>query len=102
MNKLIEVSTFIHNIEGENIIEKNDFSVVKIYNHFLVKDDFDKIQESLEDINIKDLKPDTAYNFTFKIKDHYEGRYVVGYYFELKSHEEIKEDLTKILIDNIF
>lgn len=85
--KTIEVSVFVHmdNGNGDGFLEKNDFSVVKFNNFLLVKDDFERLQESLEDVDLDYLETNTLYSFVFEATDQYEDHYKTGHSFSFVS-----------------
>lgn len=69
LKTMIHVEIFTHSnvVDGSISFEEGDLRITSIgKNELIVKSDFDKLLESVMDIETKDLKPEEWYSFGFK------------------------------------
>jgi len=63
----VEIYTHSSVIDGSISFEEGDFRITSICeNEWIVKSDFEKLLESVMDIDTEDLKPEEWYSFGFK------------------------------------
>ena len=91
----VEIYTHSSVIDGSISFEEGDLRITAICeNEWIVKSDFEKLLESVMDIDTKDLKPEEWYSFGFKrnLEDDGSGSYN-QYWFELIETSLIEIEL---------